>query len=115
VHATTLKRRAEQALAVSEEKALREFIIGRLLGAIGTAWTRLRDWVTEVNRKMRTAAASSGVGVQVRVTLRDDLSHAAHTVHRLSCLVSDADRTDDQKNEVGAALQAEFVKTAQRA
>ena len=106
VHATTLKRRAEQALAVSEEKALREFIIGRLPGAIGTAWTRLRDWVTEVNRKMRTAAASSGVGVQVRVTLRDDLSHAAHTVHRLSCLVSDADRTDDQKNEVGAALQA---------
>ena len=58
-HAQKLKVRAEQALAASEERALREFVIGRLPNAIGSAWTRLQDWVVEVNKKMRSAAASS--------------------------------------------------------
>ncbi|ABS25282.1 SbcC/MukB-like Walker B domain-containing protein [Anaeromyxobacter sp. Fw109-5] len=107
-HAATLRRRAEQALQATEERALREFVLGRLPGAIGTAWTRLHDWVSEVNRKMRSASASSGVGVQVRVPRRggDDLSAASKTVLELACEVSDAERTPDQQRCLGEALQA---------
>ncbi|MHB8875061.1 MAG: SbcC/MukB-like Walker B domain-containing protein [Myxococcaceae bacterium] len=105
-HAATLKKRAEQALAASEEKALREFIIGRLPGAISTAWTRLHDWAKEVNRKMRGAAASSGVGVQVRTPMREDLTPASQTVFQLSCKVSDAERKPEQQKELSQALQA---------
>ncbi|SNR86109.1 SbcC/MukB-like Walker B domain-containing protein [Blastococcus mobilis] len=105
-HAHSLADRAEAALAAAEETALRDFVIGRLPSAIGVAWTRQRDWVDDVNRKMKTAAASSGVGVQVRVTLRDDLPAASRTVHELSCRVADADRTPEQKQQVGDALQA---------
>ena len=106
VYAETLRRRAEEALAASEERALREFVIGRLPSAIGTAWTRLHDWVAEVNRKMRSATASSGVGVQVRAVLQQDLVPAQRTVYELSCQVSDADRTPEQQRELGAALHA---------
>lgn len=105
-HATTLKQRAEQALAASEERALREFIIGRLPAAISTAWTCLHDWAIEVNRKMRGAASSSGVGVQVRTPMREDLPPASRTVFQLSCKVSDAERTPDQQKELSKALQA---------
>lgn len=105
-HAATLKQRAEQALAASEEKALREFIIGRLPGAISTAWTHLHDWVTEVNRKMRGAAASSGVGVQVRTPMREDLPPARQTVFQLACKTSDVERTPEQQRELSKALQA---------
>ncbi len=105
-YAETLRQRAEQALAGSEERALREFVIGRLPSAISSAWTRLQDWVAEVNRKMRSAAASSGVGVQVRIPLRDDLTPAARDVHELSCLVSDAERTPEQQRRLGDALSA---------
>ena len=87
VHAEKLRVRAQQALAASEERALREFVIGRLPSAIGTAWTRLKDWEIEVNRKMRAAAASSGVGVQVRMTLRDDLAPASRDVFELACKI----------------------------
>jgi hypothetical protein len=105
-HAETLKARAEQALAASEERALRDFVIGRLPSAIGTAWTSLQDWVVEVNRKMRSAAASSGVGVQVRTPLRDDLTPAERTVYELSCIVSSAERTEEQQRRLGDALQS---------
>jgi hypothetical protein len=107
-HAATLRRRAEQALAASEERALREFVLGRLPGAIGTAWTRLHDWISEVNRKMRSASASSGVGVQVRIPRRDgdSLSAASRTVLELACEVSDAERTSDKERQLGEALQA---------
>jgi hypothetical protein len=107
-HAGTLRRRAEQALAATEERALREFVLGRLPGAIGTAWTRLHDWVSEVNRKMRSASASSGVGVQVRIPRRDGeaVSPAAKTVLELACEVSDAERPPDQERRLGEALQA---------
>jgi hypothetical protein len=79
-----LKERAHSALASAEERALREFVIGRLRRAIGLAWHRLFDWNQQVNRKMRTAAASSGVGVQVRIGVRDDLSAATRTVYELA-------------------------------
>jgi hypothetical protein len=106
VHSEKLKKRAEQALAASEERALRDFVIGRMPGAIGTAWTRLQDWIIEVNRKMRSAAASSGVGVQVRIPLRDDLAPASRDVYELSCNVSSAERSPDQERRLGEALQA---------
>jgi len=105
-HARTLKERAETALAVAEEAALRDFVVGRLPSAIGVAWQRLEDWSKTVNRKMRTAAASSGVGVQVRVQLLKDLSKAVATVHELSCRTSDAARGPQEKQRVGQALQA---------
>ncbi|GEL68675.1 SbcC/MukB-like Walker B domain-containing protein [Myxococcus virescens] len=105
-HATSLRQQAEKALAIAEEKALREFVIGRLPGAISTAWTRLHDWLVEVNGKMRSAAASSGVGVQVRMPLRDDLPPASRTVYELSCKVSDAQRSSEQQKQLREALQA---------
>lgn len=103
--AQELKAKAQAALDAAEESALRDFVIGRLPSAIGTAWTRLRDWTNDVNRKMRSAAASSGVGVQVRIRLADDLSPASRTVYELACKVSDADRTRDQQTAIGRALQ----------
>lgn len=105
-HSERLKMRAEQALAASEERALREFVVGRMPTAIGTAWTRLQDWVVEVNRKMRSAAASSGVGVQVRIPLREDLAPASRDVYELSCNVSSAERAPEQERRLSDALQA---------
>jgi SbcC/RAD50-like, Walker B motif len=105
-HGRALKDRASSALAAAEERALREFVIGRLPRAIGVAWQRLVDWNRQVNRKMRTAAASSGVGVQVRVKPKDDLSAATRTVYELACRIGDADRLPAQQEEVGAALQS---------
>lgn len=100
-YAEKLKQRAQQALAASEEQALREFVIGRLPTAIGTAWTRLKDWEHEVNRKMRSASASSGVGVQVRLPPKQDLPAATQHVFNLSCDVSDAERTPEQQRQLG--------------
>lgn len=105
-HAAALREQAAKALEASEEKALRDFVVGRLPGAISAAWTRLHDWVDEVNRKMRSADASSGVGVQVRTPTRDDLSPHARTVFQLCCKTSDAERTSQQENDLSAALQA---------
>lgn len=112
IRARTLKERAEAALAAAEEAALRDFVVGRLPGAIGVAWQRLHDWNKLVNRKMRTAAASSGVGVQVRVQLLKDLSTAVQTVHELSCRMSDVDRGPQEQQQVGRALQV-LINAAQ--
>jgi hypothetical protein len=101
-----LERRAEQALAASEERALRDFVVGRLPTAISTAWTRLHDWSIEVNRKMRSAAASSGVGVQVRIPLREDLAAATRDVYELACKTSDVERTPEQQRRLGEALRS---------
>lgn len=101
-----LALQAQQALASAEEQALRDFIIGRLPVAISTAWTHLHSWVNEVNKKMRSATASSGVGVQVRVSLSDDMSPAARRVYELCCKTSLALRTDADNAELGAALQS---------
>jgi hypothetical protein len=106
LYAQKLKTRAQQALDASEEHALREFVIGRLPNAVGTAWTRLHDWVIEVNRKMQSAAASSGVAVQVRIPLRQDLAAASRDVYELSCKVSSAERTPEQQRRLGEALHS---------
>lgn len=105
-YAQQLKLRAEAALQASEEKALRDFVIGRLPNAIGTAWVRLHDWLLQVNRKMQSAAASSGVGIQVRVPLRDDLPPACREVYELSCKLSGAERSPEQQQQLGQALRA---------
>jgi hypothetical protein len=105
-HAKMLEQRAEQALAASEERALRDFVVGRLPAAISTAWTRLRDWSIEVNRRMRSAAASSGVGVQVRIPLRDNLAAATKDVYELACTVAEVDRTPEQQRRLNDALRA---------
>ncbi|MER5866121.1 SbcC/MukB-like Walker B domain-containing protein [Kitasatospora sp. NPDC002040] len=106
VRAQILAERAKTALGAAEAAALRDFVIGRLPAAIGTAWAALTDWKKTVNRKMRAAQASSGVGVQVQIALRDDLDAATRTVHQLSCEVGDALRTEAQKEQIGQALQA---------
>lgn len=103
-HAARMRDRARDALAAEEERALRDFVIGRLPAAVGLAWQRLHDWVNLVNRRMRSASASSGVLVQVRAELLDDLSPAQRSVYDLSCKVSDATRTREQRDQVGAAL-----------
>jgi hypothetical protein len=103
--AAELKDRARAALDAAEESALRDFVVGRLPSAIGTAWVRLHDWTRDVNSKMRSARASSGVGVQVRARLAEGLSPAVRTVHELACKVADADRSREQQTQVGAALQ----------
>ena len=104
--AEQLARRAQEQLAAAEQSALTDFVIGMLPAAIGTAWVDLRDWRHGVNRKMKAAAASSGVGVQVETPLRDDLDDATRTVYRLCCQTSNADRTAQDKVDVGQALQA---------
>jgi hypothetical protein len=104
--AKTLADRAKAALDAAEAAALRDFVIGRLPAAIGTAWAALTAWKKTVNRKMRAAQASSGVGVQVQIELRSDLDAATRTVYELSCKVGDALRNDAQKEEVGQALQS---------
>lgn len=105
-HAQMLERGAAAALAAKDERALRDFVIGRLPTAISTAWTRLHDWSSEVNRKMRSAAASSGVGVQVRIPLRDDLAAATREVYELACKIADVDRTPEQQRRLADALGA---------
>ena len=105
-HATALADSAEAALAAAEEKALRDFVVGLLPAAIRTGWVRLHDWKGQVNRKMRAAAASSQLTVQVRIILADDLPEHTRIVHELACNVFEADRTAEQDAAVGKALQA---------
>jgi hypothetical protein len=104
--ATRIAHGAQAALAEAEDSALRNFIIGRLPTAIGVAWLRLDDWKREVNRKMKAASASSGVGVQVGIRLSRDLNPAVRTVYDLSCGVATADRTPDQERAVGEAIRS---------
>lgn len=103
-HAATLAQRAEEALRAADDAALQDFVIGRLPAAISQAWTRLFDWSDEVNAKMRSAAASSGVGVAVRITVRDDLAPAARTVYERACKTRDALRDPVAKAEAGRAI-----------
>jgi hypothetical protein len=80
-----LRDRAQAALNRAEESALRDFVIGRLPLAIGTAWVSIEDWIKDVNRKMQKAAASSGVGVRIAKALARDLSAVELTVYQLAC------------------------------
>jgi len=104
-HARVLADRAEESLRAADEAALRDFVIGRLPAAVAQAWTRLFDWVGEVNTKMRSASASSGVGVAVRVSVRDDLPPAVRTVYELACKTGDALRNPDARAQAGHAIQ----------
>jgi hypothetical protein len=99
-----LRQRAQAALNKAEESALRDFVIGRLPLAIGTAWVSVEDWIKDVNRKMQKAAASSGVGVRISKALLKDLSAAELTVYRLAC--KESTRTAAQQAEIGEALQS---------
>lgn len=102
----SLAERARTQLEEAEESALRDFIIGRLPTAIGVAWTELRDWVTAVNTKMVNASASSGVGVEVRAPVRDDLSPTQRTVYRLACKKSASARTNEEDAQLAEALRS---------
>ncbi len=105
-HATALAARAEASLAEVEEKALGEFVVGMLPSAIRTGYVKVRDWTKNVNTKMRSAAASSQLNVQVRVNIANDLPEHVRTVYDLACHVFDGDRTPDQERALGSALQA---------
>ena len=104
IHGQHLKERAQAALNKAEESALQDFVIGRLPRAIATAWVEIQDWVKGVNRKMKNASASSGVGVQISKSLANDLTAAESTVYRLTC--EENSRTPAQEIEVGEALKA---------
>ena len=97
--------RARDRLQEVEEQALRDFILGRLPAAIGAAWVGLNDWVKAVNRKMTTASASSGVGVQVKIHLREDLSAAQTTVYELACKKAAVARTTEENERLAEALK----------
>lgn len=105
--ADQLAAAAERELNASEEAALDDFVVLRLPAAIGNAWQALMEWRTTVNAKMRTAAASSGVGVQVKIEpALNDMSAAVRTVYDLACRAGAADRTPAQKAMLGKALQS---------
>lgn len=103
-HARLLATRAEAALRAADEAALQDFVIGRLPAAVAQAWTRLHDWVKEVNTKMRAASASSGVGVAVRVSVRDELPPPVRAVYDLVCASGDALRDPSARAEAGRAI-----------
>jgi hypothetical protein len=108
-NASHMAQQAEQAdhhADQAEEAALRDFIVGRLPNAIGIAYTELLDWVDSVNTKMESASASSGVGVRVKVSLRDDLTHTQRTVYHLACKKSAATRTPEQETELATVLKS---------
>jgi hypothetical protein len=107
-HETAFADRAEAALAAAEEKALRDFVVGLLPTAIRTGWVRMHDWTNQVNRKMRSAAASSQLSahIQVRINLATDMSEHVRTVYELVCKTFEGDRTAEQDTAVSHALQA---------
>ena len=105
-HAAVQRAAAEKAYKDTEEKALRDFVIGRVPTAIGTAWTELKGWVDTANRKMRVAAASSGVTVQLRAPAIKELPPHVQVVHDLACEIADVDRTAEQREQLSAALIA---------
>lgn len=101
--------RHESALAAydaADADALEEFVLSRIPDAISTAWVELQDWLKTTNEQMLLAAASSGVGVQIKLSLRKDLSPAVATIHELTCKVSAAERSPEQERSVGQALLA---------
>ena len=104
--AQELAENAAKELAAAEEKALRKFVIDRLPTAIAKAWTRIHDWRENVNKKMKDAAASSGVGVQVRIQLARNLPLAVRTVYDLAIAKGLANRDEDQSVALGAAIQS---------
>ena len=105
-HAAELAARAETALKEAEASALRDFVVGKMPKAISRGWETMMDWRREVNEKMRNARASSGVSVQVKLSVRSDLSAPARTVYELLCKTADGQRLPEARAQVGGALQS---------
>ncbi len=99
---------AEQELDAAEQELLDNFVIGEIPAAIGAAWQELEQWIRRTNKLMRMAAASSGVGVQIRRSLRPGLSPGLRRIHELTCKDSRASRTPEQEAEVRAELLAQL-------
>jgi hypothetical protein len=59
---------------------------------------------------MKSASASSGVGVQVEIHPARDMSPAVRTVYELSCRVADADRSDEQRPRSGRPSGHSFLQ-----
>lgn len=105
-HAASLAAGAEAALKEADANALQEFVIGKLPKAISRGWETMMDWRREVNTKMRSARASSGVTVQVRLSVRGDLPAHSRTVYELLCKTTDGQRLPEARAQVADALQA---------
>ncbi|MET8624741.1 SbcC/MukB-like Walker B domain-containing protein [Kitasatospora sp. NPDC004669] len=99
---------AEQELNAAEQELLDNMVIGEIPAAIGAAWQELEQWIRRTNKLMRMAAASSGVGVQIRRSLRPGLSPGLRRIHELTCKDSRASRTPEQEAEVRAELLAQL-------
>ncbi|MFJ4585145.1 SbcC/MukB-like Walker B domain-containing protein [Streptomyces echinatus] len=102
------ERQAEALTAYSaaDEHALENFVLGRIPAAISTAWVELQDWVGRINDQMKLTAASSGVGVQIEIALRRDLTPSIATIHHLTCEIGEADRTPEHQRRIGQELLA---------
>jgi hypothetical protein len=100
------RAQAQQAYSAADENALENFILGRIPAAIGTAWVDLHDWAGEVNEQMGLTAASSGVGVQLKLALRRDLPPSLATIHHLTCEKGDAERSPEEQRRIGQELLA---------
>ncbi|MFE7529245.1 SbcC/MukB-like Walker B domain-containing protein [Kitasatospora sp. NPDC057542] len=99
---------AEEELNAAEHKTLDDLAVGLIPDAIGAAWQDLKEWIRRTNELMSLAAASSGVGVQIRHKLRSSLSPGMLRIHELTCKESRASRTPEQEAEVRAEILAQL-------
>ncbi|MFJ6810955.1 SbcC/MukB-like Walker B domain-containing protein [Streptomyces anulatus] len=104
--ATARLHAAQAAYNTAEDQALQTFVLGRIPTAISNAWVDLNDWVDDINEQMKLARASSGLLVQLKVSLAPDLTPARARIHHLTCEIGDAQRTPEQQHSVGQELLA---------
>ncbi|MFD6334225.1 SbcC/MukB-like Walker B domain-containing protein [Streptomyces niveus] len=104
--ATARLHAAQTAYNTAEDQALQTFVLGRIPTAISNAWVELNDWVDDINDQMKLARASSGLLVQLKVSLAPDLTPARARIHHLTCEIGDAKRTPEQQHSVGQELLA---------
>ncbi|MFE6631677.1 SbcC/MukB-like Walker B domain-containing protein [Streptomyces rochei] len=100
------RTRARQAYSTADANALENFVLGQIPAAISTAWVDLQDWAEEVNEQMKLAAASSGVGVQIKLVLRRDLPPSLATIHHLTCEKGVTERSPEEQRRIGEELLA---------
>ncbi|MFJ3214183.1 ATP-binding protein [Streptomyces flaveolus] len=100
------RAQAKQAYSEADANALENFVLGRIPAAISTAWVDLHDWADQVNEQMELTAASSGVGVQIKLALRRDLPPSLAAIHHLTCEVGDTERTPEEQRRIGQELMA---------
>lgn len=104
--ATARLHAAQAAYNTAEDQALQTFVLGTIPTAISNAWVNLNDWVNDINEQMKLARASSGLLVQLKVSLAPDLTPARARIHHLTCEIGDAQRTPEQQHSVGQELLA---------